>query len=481
MTATLDRASVLLKCANGDLDAHQQSVTDYGALVWWLAKRFTGSVADEATQEVFLNLWRNAAEWDQEQPTELVFVVTIARQTLIDLRRRFALDGDGAGDGDDEGGSAHDGETHTRGLPKLVPDANSCGQMAVVSAVIAGLSESEQVILTHSIHEVESIASVARRLEQAPDAVRSQLAQTLGRVQHAILPENTISPKPTARLEQLLIDEVSQGLSAFDRDELDLLLVRTSCEESTSNTDSVVDQLHTTVAMVQLQLLADAHAAAPSAGPSAGPSRAPSSGPAQLPVLLEADLRQLAKQEAKRTKAGTRQPTESSRILGLGLSPAWWVAVAALFLAFLGWWPRFPFVSTVTAPRDTAVRASPQGQLPDSDRLSQLIDTLTIVMAPTNDVTASAVAKWNQRLARGVLHVDGFSVNDPGAFRYQMMIHDQTDTGVRMVNGGSFDITTQATRIVPIQPQQSISEVVGFTITGGTVNLEGRSSPDIRR
>ena len=460
------RVSVLANCAHGELDALQQTVTDYGALVWWLAERFTGATADEATQEVFLTIWRNAGAWQPQQQTEAAFVVSATRQTLIDLRRRFALEPHEPDESDAEDAASS--------LPELPTGAHQGEQVQAFAKAVHALSPVQHATLIHAVHEVDHVANIARTLEATPDSVRVDLYKTFEQLETLTWAEATKASTLETRPSQLLLDEVTQGLNAADRAELDWHLehglegcgndmdAQTGNSSVEAEPQTLIDLWHSTAAMLQLQLLTESSASAK---------------PTQLPALIEADVRQLAKQEAKRTKSGTQQPIGESRLANLGLSPAWWVAVAALFLALLGWWPRFPFVSTVTAPRTSQERAAPPRAASTTAQLSQLSDTVTIVMAPTNDEAAAASAQWNQRLGRGALQIDGLQTNSPEAFRYQVLVYDQTEDGMRQVKGGTFDVKSQRTQIVPIQPEQEITQALGFAVTGGNVRLEGRFSP----
>jgi RNA polymerase sigma-70 factor (ECF subfamily) len=61
----------------------------YGGLVWSLARRLSQSAADaeDATQEIFLDIWKSAARYEARLGSEAVFVTTIARRRLIDRMR----------------------------------------------------------------------------------------------------------------------------------------------------------------------------------------------------------------------------------------------------------------------------------------------------------------------------------------------------------------------------------------------------------
>jgi RNA polymerase sigma-70 factor (ECF subfamily) len=57
-----------------------------------LARRFFAADAEDAVQEIFLDLWRNAKRFDPTIASEPVFVAMIARRRLIDRQRRAKRD-----------------------------------------------------------------------------------------------------------------------------------------------------------------------------------------------------------------------------------------------------------------------------------------------------------------------------------------------------------------------------------------------------
>jgi len=83
---------LLHRVAAGDRNAVQEVIDRYGGLVWSLARRFNSSHADaeDAAQEVFVELWTKAARYDPAIASETTFVSLIARRRLIDRGRRKA-------------------------------------------------------------------------------------------------------------------------------------------------------------------------------------------------------------------------------------------------------------------------------------------------------------------------------------------------------------------------------------------------------
>lgn len=81
---------LLPRVAFGDSAAIDECVSRYGGLIWSLARRmFANRVeAEDAVQEVFIQLWRKAALFDPGKASESTFVGVLARRRLIDLLRR---------------------------------------------------------------------------------------------------------------------------------------------------------------------------------------------------------------------------------------------------------------------------------------------------------------------------------------------------------------------------------------------------------
>ncbi|OWY73177.1 hypothetical protein B7486_02180 [cyanobacterium TDX16] len=81
---------LLQRVAAGEPSAIGECIDRYGGLVWSLARKLIGARADaeDAVQEVFIDLWRSASRFDPELGTEATFVATIARRRLIDSKRR---------------------------------------------------------------------------------------------------------------------------------------------------------------------------------------------------------------------------------------------------------------------------------------------------------------------------------------------------------------------------------------------------------
>lgn len=85
-------AQVILKrIAAGDKTAVQDCLNAYGGLVWSLARRMSpnSDEAEDAVQEIFIDVWKHAARFDETQASETTFVAMIARRRLIDRLRKI--------------------------------------------------------------------------------------------------------------------------------------------------------------------------------------------------------------------------------------------------------------------------------------------------------------------------------------------------------------------------------------------------------
>ena len=83
--------SLLPKIATGDPNAVEDFLKRHTGMVWGLARRFCRNAedAEDATQEIFVDVWRSAARYDANAGSEVTFLMTIARRRLIDRARRL--------------------------------------------------------------------------------------------------------------------------------------------------------------------------------------------------------------------------------------------------------------------------------------------------------------------------------------------------------------------------------------------------------
>ena len=82
--------AILHRIASGDKNAVQECLKLYGGLVWSLARRMSPNTddAEDAVQEIFIDIWKTAARFDETQASETTFIAMIARRRLIDRLRK---------------------------------------------------------------------------------------------------------------------------------------------------------------------------------------------------------------------------------------------------------------------------------------------------------------------------------------------------------------------------------------------------------
>lgn len=82
--------STLQRVAAGEQSAVRVFVDQYKGLIWSLAKRYCPdrAEAEDAVQDVFVELWEKAERFDPSKASEKTFVAMITRRRLIDRLRR---------------------------------------------------------------------------------------------------------------------------------------------------------------------------------------------------------------------------------------------------------------------------------------------------------------------------------------------------------------------------------------------------------
>jgi RNA polymerase sigma-70 factor (ECF subfamily) len=161
-------ADLLPRIGRGDREAVRQCLDRYGGLVWALARRHCGDAveAEDAVQEIFVELWRHARRFDPARASERTFVAMVARRRLIDRHRRRARRPEWVGL-DDERLAA------TRGDPSLGAEARR------VVGELAHLSAEQRDVLWLSTVEGLSHTEIARQTGMPLGTVKSHARRGL--------------------------------------------------------------------------------------------------------------------------------------------------------------------------------------------------------------------------------------------------------------------------------------------------------------
>ena len=143
--------SVLIRIARGESAAVNECIDGFGALVWSLARRLSPNRddAEDAVQEIFMDVWKSAARFDPAQGSEKVFIATIARRRLIDRLRRHATRPQFAGEeeldalGFAEPGTRGEISSEAERAAEAVAQLGEDQQRVIELAVLHGLTHSE--------------------------------------------------------------------------------------------------------------------------------------------------------------------------------------------------------------------------------------------------------------------------------------------------------------------------------------------------
>ncbi|MEZ6243011.1 MAG: sigma-70 family RNA polymerase sigma factor [Phycisphaerales bacterium] len=135
--------------ASGDANAVRECADQYGGLVWSLARRWSPTRADaeDAVQDVFVSVWRNAGRFDPTISQETTFIAMIARRRLIDRMRKAGRRPDEVALDEGSAQARADGRAGGSGV-----GAAEMGEDAArAEAAMRELSEEQQRVLRLSI------------------------------------------------------------------------------------------------------------------------------------------------------------------------------------------------------------------------------------------------------------------------------------------------------------------------------------------
>lgn len=143
--------AILHRINQGDKTAVQDCLSKYGGLVWSLARRMSANTedAEDAVQEIFIDIWKNAQRYDETQSSETTFIAMIARRRLIDrlryAKRRISADSleditsEPQNRADEEMQTNIEAKSAARALRQLRPEQQQVLQLSIVQ----GLSHQE--------------------------------------------------------------------------------------------------------------------------------------------------------------------------------------------------------------------------------------------------------------------------------------------------------------------------------------------------
>jgi RNA polymerase sigma factor (sigma-70 family) len=158
----MDDADLAAWFATGDSEAVRALYRTYGALVYSVAYRVLGNapLAEDASQQAFLQAWRAASTYDPARPLA-AWLVSIARRTAIDVYRR---------------------------------ERRHFGATDVESA------ESELITMPPSVEQIYDVAQVRQALDALPDDDREVIRlQHFDELTHTEIAERLAIPVGTVK------------------------------------------------------------------------------------------------------------------------------------------------------------------------------------------------------------------------------------------------------------------------------------------
>ncbi|MDX1561879.1 MAG: sigma-70 family RNA polymerase sigma factor [Gammaproteobacteria bacterium] len=165
--------SVLERIAAGDQTAVRDCMDEFSGLVWSLARRFSDSTADaeDASQEIFLEIWKSAARYDSSMGSEATFITTIARRRLIDRLRSKKR----------RPQTEEFDETHFPEEDTSVPVAMGT-EVAAAKEALAALAPEQREVLMLGIVEGMTHSEIATQTGRPLGTVKTQMRRGMQKV-----------------------------------------------------------------------------------------------------------------------------------------------------------------------------------------------------------------------------------------------------------------------------------------------------------
>jgi RNA polymerase sigma-70 factor, ECF subfamily len=172
-----DNPSVLLQqMASGDREAFKRFYDRYASLAFTFALRLLGSQSDaeDLTQEVFLQVWRQAQSYSPERGSPEAWLITMTRSRALDKlrakRRRAASP------------LASDEPTHSeRGTSVASPTQTSEAKLTV-QGVLVKLPEMQRIVLELAYFAGLTQSEIAERLGEPLGTVKTRMRAGLERL-----------------------------------------------------------------------------------------------------------------------------------------------------------------------------------------------------------------------------------------------------------------------------------------------------------
>lgn len=171
----------------------EECVERFGGLVWSLCRRFCADhdEAEDAAQDVYIEIWKKAGRYDASLASELTFVAMIARRRLIDRgrRRSRAIPTDGL-----EQGAAVPSDDRSQEMVDIGDEVDRAQR------ALSELRPDEQKVLRLSIYEGLSHDQISKATSIPLGTVKTHLRRGLIRVRELLAVDGTTAAAQEVQL-----------------------------------------------------------------------------------------------------------------------------------------------------------------------------------------------------------------------------------------------------------------------------------------
>ncbi len=183
-----EEKTILERVAEGDQAAVGDFISRYGDLVWSLARRYLGNHmdAEDAVQEIFIEIWNSAGRYDRNVASEVAFISTITRRRLIDRLRSFNRK-PGMESIDDQIGAKQ---------PAVPAGLNDDAEVAQIERVLGEMEPQHREILAMSLYQGYSHSEIAERLDMPLGTVKTRVRRGLIHVREQLRIAEEIGDSP---------------------------------------------------------------------------------------------------------------------------------------------------------------------------------------------------------------------------------------------------------------------------------------------
>ena len=178
--------ALLPRVARGDQSAVVECLDRYGNLVWSLARRqcATNEMAEDAVQDIFIQLWKVAGRFDEAIASETTFISMIARRRLIDLHRRNNRLANQVTQN-----QSSDIETLVAVAPDAAQQAEMKDEAAKAEAFLKQLPNEQQKVIRLSVYEGLSHSRIAAATGLSLGTVKTHIRRGMMELRGLLFPK----------------------------------------------------------------------------------------------------------------------------------------------------------------------------------------------------------------------------------------------------------------------------------------------------